>query len=798
MNFSDAMPKFRWGVLGLWVVLSAGLIVFTPRGDPGKNEVESFLPADAPFRVASTRLAEYFPRQHGLSQAVVFFERPDGELTLEDKAYVNGVALRFTQPSDGDLPPRDVQSLSIFTPGMIDAAFAAARAADLMGDLRGSFRSAVRGKKILSDSTLEPPPPNPLITPAGPDGQAAIVRVNIPADFITHRATQVVKHIRNVIANNPPPAGLRVSVTGSAGYGHDYSLFVQDSHDLTIITTLIVVVVILLLVYRAPAAAFVPLAAISLAAAVVVKGIDIAQNAGVAIGIAERIFVFVLMYGAGIDYSLLYLSRFREYLRVGMKSTEATANALRATLPAIVASSATDAVGILMLVFCRFVIFQTTGPAVAISLVVALLASVTLVPALACIFGRRLYWPQKLKPIPAEAEYAPQSHRVWSSLAKLVTGRPGLVLAVILLVLAIPSAKALKIHWVYDALAGIDSTWTDSAGLPTAPEGGIGNAAAGITTAVRHVPIGEIAPVTILIETPAAVGINTWGMLSMQLTDVIGAVDGVQNVRSLTQPLGKGYAPPPGSRTQLTVQTFARTEYVGNQGRAMRLEAVMGMHTMSDEAMTLAETIRRTTREVLERVGVEGRVYLSGATAQMNEIRSVTRSDFRLVVVLVLGVIFVIVLLLLRDWLLTAFMVGAIGLSYLATLGLCSWAFSWMWGLAGMDWKVQIFLFVVMAAVGVDYNIFLAARLSQEAWNHPPREAIQRAVVATGPVISSCGLIMAASLGSLMVGQVELLRQLGFSMGLGMLMDTFIIRPLLLPAFAALFHRTGKSKHLAG
>ena len=111
-----------------------------------------------------------------------------------------------------------------------------------------------------------------------------------------------------------------------------------------------------------------------------------------------------------------------------------------------------------------------------------------------------------------------------------------------------------------------------------------------------------------------------------------------------------------------------------------------------------------------------------------------------------------------------------------------------------MQKKVQMFLFVVIAAVGVDYNIFLASRLAQEARRHAPREAIRRALIHTGPVISSCGLIMAATLGSLMVGEIELLVQLGFALSLGMLIDTFVVRPLLLPAFAALLKRTGKSR----
>jgi RND superfamily putative drug exporter len=177
----------------------------------------------------------------------------------------------------------------------------------------------------------------------------------------------------------------------------------------------------------------------------------------------------------------------------------------------------------------------------------------------------------------------------------------------------------------------------------------------------------------------------------------------------------------------------------------------------------------------------------------MLSIREVTQADFRLVLILVPAVILGIVLLLLRDVPLSLFMVGAILLSYAATLGLCHWIFPLLFGQQGMDWKVEIFLFVVMAAVGVDYNIFLAARLAQEARRYPARQAVARAVLHTGPVISSCGLIMAATLGSLMLGRVELLRQLGFALALGMLVDTFVVRPMLLPSFAALLGRTGRA-----
>ena len=184
---------------------------------------------------------------------------------------------------------------------------------------------------------------------------------------------------------------------------------------------------------------------------------------------------------------------------------------------------------------------------------------------------------------------------------------------------------------------------------------------------------------------------------------------------------------------------------------------------MSNEAIALTETIRTETdaavAEALQAMNLDVNlnVHIAGATAQMHAIRTVTQKDFRTIVVLVLGVIFGIVFLLLRDVVLTAFMVAATVLSYLATLGLCTWAFEAFFGDGSMDWKVQTFLFVVIAAVGVDYNIFLTSRLAQEARRHAPREAVRRALIHTGPVISSCGLIMAATLGSLMVGKIVLL-----------------------------------------
>ncbi len=169
--------------------------------------------------------------------------------------------------------------------------------------------------------------------------------------------------------------------------------------------------------------------------------------------------------------------------------------------------------------------------------------------------------------------------------------------------------------------------------------------------------------------------------------------------------------------------------------------------------------------------------------------RFVTQQDFRRIAMLALGAILLVVTLVLRDFVLAIFILAATALSYLTTLGLTCWIFQ-MLGSHGMEWKVQMLLFIVLVAVGQDYSIFFAMRLAQEGRQLPCAEATRRALIFTGPVISSCGLIMAATLGSVMAGDVQVLVQLGFAFALGMLIDTFIVRPLVLPAFIVMTGRT--------
>jgi RND superfamily putative drug exporter len=769
MRIGPAVYRWRWLILLAWLAGGAALCALAPELDPAACEPTSFLPPDAPYSQAAEALQRSFPRSGGLSQAIVVFERADAKCSPADFLAVESVAAAIARPH----PPQTTAS-----------------------DLKGI---CVRSPDSLSLAGLSLPA-NPL---KSPDGHAALIVVDVPAYFITMRSSHIVDHVRAVVQDAKLPPGLVPAVTGSSGFGHDYAFAAEASHRRIGLVTIIAVVVILLLVYRSPVAALAPLVAISAAAVVAMKVLAFGQHFGMHVGTAEKVFVFVLIYGAGMDYSMLFISRFRERLAAGCPTSRAAGEGLGATVAAILASAGTNTLGLLMTSFAEYRIFRTAGIAIAAALIVAMIASITLVPALTGILGRWLFWPGKHAGRTRQA-------RLWPAVATTATRRPVFMLLAVIILLAIPAARGAKLTWVYDALAELNC---DS-------PGGVGNAAVGIEAAKRHWPVGQVAPITVLVQSPKPLSVNQWTAMSAKLTAAIAAASGVQDVRSLSAPLGRKIDPVTDAMlvaanirqaAEKTLAAFTaglaaggrkprpenldaagqiQAEYLAENHHAMRLQVVLDKPSLTLAAMDDLADIRKTVEKTLANSTPTMSARFLGATAEMAQIRIITQADFRRIAPIVLAVIFVMILLLLRDAILAAFITAATLLSYFATLGLAYWLII-LTGQAGLDWKVEVFLFVVMVAVGVDYSIFLAARVSQEARNHPVPEAVRNALVHTGPVISSCGLIMAATLGSLMAGQLKLFVQLGLALALGMLIDTFIVRPLLLPAFITLVKRTG-------
>jgi RND superfamily putative drug exporter len=720
--------QFRWLVVLGWILAAGTLALVVPAGDTTLGEDTDLLPANSPVHQALDQLAKHFGEKSALSSAVVIFEKRDAPLNSDDLVDIEKFAREDSQLRAGENIGNELNSTAIRTPA--------------------TFALAGKANPLISD-----------------DGHAALVLVNLPYNFVTKSTARIVKHMQDVLADHPMPPGVTAAITGSAGYGYDYSVATEKSHQKTTVVTLISVIVILLLVYRAPIAALVPLTAIGIANVATFKLLASLAGLGIHLGSAEKIFTFVLLYGAGVDYSLLFMSRYREYLDDGKASTESIQSALAASIPAIASSAAMTCSGLVMLCFARFSVFRDSGPAVVVAIAIAAFAASTLVPAILAIVGPVVFWPNR----PA-AVARRRDPKVWPVIARMVAARPGWLMIGALVLLGIPAIKGARTRWNYDALFSLKPTY---------------QARQGTEMVERHWPTGEIAPVTVLAVSQHPLTDAQWSDISAKMLAAVKAVPDVENVRSFSQPLGLRASAAQNSGASLLARKQVHSEYVSPDQQAMRMSVVLGISPLSRSAMEDASAIESAAAGACPGCSV----HLTGATAEMIDLRDTTQRDFRQVATMALLAILLVVTIVLRDFPVAVFILAATALTYLTTLGLTCWEFE-MFGIQGLEWKVQMLLFIVLIAVGQDYSIFFAVRLAQEARTLPCREATKRALIFTGPVISSCGLIMAATLGSVMAGDVTVLVQLGFAFALGMLIDTFIVRPLLLPSLILLSGRT--------
>jgi RND superfamily putative drug exporter len=735
MRIGATIFRFRWLTVALWLVAMAVLLAFVPKPDPTASLTRDMLPGDSPFYRALDEYSERFGDKSGKSEIVVLLERPDASLTSRDLSDAEEIGRRLIEPKPGE-------DASLFR----DTKLHTPKSLDMMGDK------------------------NPLISR---DRKAAMVCLFLPHKDTSGDAVRMVDRVHAVVDAYSFAPGLQTAVTGGAGFCRDYLLAHERSHDKTLTVTVIAVIVVLLLVYRAPLAAAIPLSAIGILTAITTNLTVLGQGLGFSTGTAERLFMLLLLFGAGVDYSLLFISRYKEYIATDRPMKEAFVLSLDTSLGAIAASAVTTAAGLGMLCLARFGVFRDVGPAIVLALLAAGIASITLVPAMVAIIGPKVFWPRHAGS-DHQATGTSRQDRLWNTLADYVTRRPGVVLLVTIGVLAGPGWQATTLSWSYDAHSSLPSRYSASRGMDIVR---------------RHWSVGEISQAKVLVVSPTSQPVDRWVLISGKIVSGLRGTTGLSDIRGLTTPLGLGESGLTNVAALLLGGGQVQSQFISPDRRAVWFSAILTDAPQSPEAMASVDRIRSSIERTLTKAGFPAQIHFSGATAETMDLRDVTQSDFRRVSILSLLVILVIVAALLRDIVLSLFMVASTVAGYLATLGVSYWVFSLL-GSPGLDWEVEVFLFIVMVAVGQDYNIFFAVRLSQESDGVDVAAATSRALVHTGRVISSCGVIMAATLGSMVVGEIKMLQQLGFALGLGMLIDTFVVRPLLLPSFIVLTRRT--------
>ncbi|RSZ65533.1 MMPL family transporter [Corynebacterium hylobatis] len=551
------------------------------------------------------------------------------------------------------------------------------------------------------------------------------------------------------------PEGVEVHVTGPAGFAADLGAAFAGIDGLLLAVALAAVFIILIIVYRS---FLLPIAVLStslFALCVALLSVWWLAKADVLLlsGQTQGI-LFILVIGAATDYSLLYVARYREELRHTQDKWEATFRALRGSLEPILASGGTVIAGLLCLLLSDLKSNSTLGPVAAIGIIFAMASALTFLPAVLFALGRAAFWPRRPVYDPEAPEGAAATDGPWAWVARQVKRSPRAIWITTTVILA---------------FGALGATQLQASGVPQSELvlGG-SEARTGQEKLGEHFPGGSGSPVYVLAEQSrtAEVARAMWangeiGSVTVTATDSPTGTAPVDEEGQIQSPFGPGPAPEP---------TIV-------DGRVL-LQGTLASAADS----TAAEESVRELRTALE--DVEGETMVGGVTATSIDTNDTAIDDRNLIIPIVLLVILFILMLLLRSVLAPVLLVLTTVLSFGTAMGVAALVFNGILGFPGADPAVPLYGFVFLVALGIDYNIFLMTRVREESLSHGTRPGILRGLTITGGVITSAGIVLAATFAALSVIPILFLVQLAFIVAFGVLLDTFVVRTLLVPALS--------------
>lgn len=776
------------GILTGWVN-KLGLFAVKIPGwqDIAEDGEFAFLPKTMPSILAEELFRKAFPDDHLASSVVIVVRHRSTQIDDNDRAFI-----------EKKLSPR----------------------LNLMQDEPNSFIENVRdfndkqvGRLLNSE-----------------DGKATLIIVELKNEFLDHRNKATIDRIERLIDpengefKKDIPPGLHLALSGPATVGRDMLTAANESASSTESWTMILVIGLLLAIYRAPFIALIPLVCvfisvqISMALIILMtwagkSGVDVFSFMKPFVGL--RTYIAVVVYGAGIDYCLFLIARYKEEYDHGLSVEQAMERSLEKVGAALMASAGTVMCGIGMMVFALFGKFQQAGIGISFSLLVMLICSLTFTPALIKLAGAWAFWPQMRNSGPSRAGGWVSGttvftrwldkhgvHRIWEIIGAALMRRPGTIWMTCVLLMLPFSVVGVVYH--SDLSYGLLSE------LPPSTMSVVG------AKAVQdHFAAGETGPLTVLIHNPKlnfleGETIEAMEAFVAQLSEKKGEL-GLTDIRSSNEPLGlspKADVPGETPLQKLAKLGIARKRYVssteGYEQTVVRLDLVLEQDPFSRDSMRQLQFVQQKIDEMLPASLKNGtEIHYFGTTASLLDLKVVTDRDQIVIDGAVLTVVFIILVMLLRMISVSAYLVLSVFFSYFVSLGMTIVVF---WAIdpafAGIDWKVPIFLFTILIAVGEDYNIFLMARIDEDQLKHGPVEGIRTALLSTGSIISSCGIIMAGTFFSLVLaGHLRGSQQLGFALAFGVLLDTFVVRPILVPAWLIMLNtnRFGRTlSHLLG
>ncbi|PSL38614.1 RND superfamily putative drug exporter [Labedella gwakjiensis] len=559
------------------------------------------------------------------------------------------------------------------------------------------------------------------------DGAAALVVVPLDAADVEDDVAGTATELRE-LASDDLPSGLDARLTGPVGFQDDVAGAFAGADVRLLLITVIVVAVLLIVTYRSPVLWIVPLAVVGTAdglARVVVTGL--ADAVGVTIDASIGGILSVLVFGAGTNYALLLVARYREELLVQEDRHAAMTTAVRSAGPAIAASGGTVALSLLTLLFASLSGNQALGFACAVGVVIAILFALIVLPAALVVCGRGLFWP--FIPRVAHGAHAERKPGFWTRLGRGVSRRPAVV--------AVSAVVGIGVLLL--GLGGYTVGLSQTDQFLGSPDSVLAQ-----ETIDESFSAGLTSSTTILTPDDA-------------VDDTVALVEGVDGVD--------------------TVQTGESND--GFTALSVTLDA-------EPESAAAFDTIRSLRSDIAEADGDVASALVGGSDATALDTNDAAAADLRLIVPIILAIVFVILALLLRSLVAPVLLILSVLATFFASLGAGNWIFLNLLGFPAFDANVTLYAFLFLVALGVDYNIFLTTRAREERARFGTREGMIRALSSTGGVITSAGILLAAVFAVLGVLPVVALTQVGIIVCIGVLLDTLVVRTVLVPALVFL------------
>ena len=812
--------------VALWLLIATVIILTAPRVTAVVQEGEfAFLPPEAKSRLAENLYREAFPDRETSEEEANFMETP----VVQNPLGSNVVIVLFRENRPSGISAEDRKFIN-------DA---------LIPELRKIALSSPPGHHFDEQTPLEVIPPDQQIveyisTPddkrmgtllTSRDARATLVKLELKSEFLNRQNGLVIERIEQLLKSSPileqKPIGLAMALSGSATVGRDILRAELESVSRTELLTKFLVIVLLLAIYRAPILALVPLLTVGLSVELTLALLThLAKLGWIGLFSGLEIYVTVVVYGAGVDYCLFLISRYKEELDKGSSFEESIVHSIHRVGAALATSAGTSIVGIGMMGFAEFGKFRQAGFAISFGLFLAMCCALTFTPALLLLFRKWIFWPDvRREELTSSESWLPSPtlwtrlgdqrllDAFWNKIADALHRRPGTIFS-ITVCLMLPFALvgySFQENLSYGLLTDLP---TDEPSVE------------GANAVQNHFPAGVAGPATVLLKFHQATlqqefagkdltDVRTSENISDQITNSLKLLIPkleeddfrIADYRNQTVPLGtseKAQAyladmvstSPRPLITRNVLRTSKHQTYTSlhgpDAGLVMRIDFVFS--TDPFERITigkLAEIESILLQAVPERLRNSTQVFTLGPTAGIRDLKHTTDHDRTKIDILVVIAVYLMLIALLRRPAICAYLMLSVVFSYFVTLGVTFTVFYLRdpEAFTGIDWKVPIYLFTILIAMGEDYNILLMARVQEEQKTRGRIYGILIALAKTGSIISSCGVIMAGTFASLMSGSLLAMVQLGFALAFGVMLDTFLVRPVLVPAYLILLHK---------